>query len=89
MSCTLCFSANEVEFSTEMMIHFKGRKHLVNPGVLAFPKMLVCLDCGSTRLAITAETLELLRDGNSPLTTAEHNPCRLYKKASQFKQTTY
>ena|SRR5678809_773482 len=41
MSCTLCFSPHEVEFSTEMMIHFKGRKHLVNPGVLAFPKMVL------------------------------------------------
>lgn len=71
MSCTLCFSANEVKFNTEIMIHFKGCKHLANPGVLAFPKMLVCLDCGSTRLTITAETLEVLRDENQSLTTAE------------------
>jgi hypothetical protein len=66
MSCTLCFSENTLEFSTEMMIHFSGRKHLVNPGVLTFPSMQVCLDCGSTRLTIPETELALLRAGSAP-----------------------
>jgi len=82
MACRLCFSTNEVEFSTEMMIHFSGRKHLLQSGVLVFPDMLVCLDCGTTRFTISEETLELLREENTSLTTTEHNAGYLDKKAS-------
>ena len=46
MSCAVCTSVNETEFTAEMMIHFCGLKHLANPGVFVFPKVLVCLDCG-------------------------------------------
>ena len=81
MRCTLCSSANEVQFSSEIMIHFKGRKHLVNPGVLAFPQMLVCLDCGSTRFTIPEDTLELLKD-RKPLMTTEHKSRSSYREAS-------
>ena len=79
MSCRLCSSANEAEFSTEMMIHFSGRKHLKNPGVLTFVEMLVCLDCGSTRFTIAEADLKLLREGTAPLTSVEYNPARLRK----------
>ncbi len=79
MSCKLCSSANEAEFTAEMMIHFSGRKHLENPGVLTFSKILVCLDCGSTRFRIAEAELKLLREGNAPLTAAEHEPLRLVK----------
>jgi len=71
MSCRVCSSTNEAEFTAEMMIHFSGRKHLENPGVLAFPEMLVCLDCGSTQSTIAKAELKLLREGNAPLTAAE------------------
>src|SRR5580698_11235648 len=33
------------DFSSEIMIHFAG-KHVDNPGVLVFPSIAVCLDCG-------------------------------------------
>jgi hypothetical protein len=79
MSCRLCSSANETEFTAEMMIHFSGRKHLENPGVLTFSEMLVCLDCGSTRFTIAEAELKLLREGNAPLTNAEHKPLHLGK----------
>ena len=79
MSCVLCSSTNEVEFTAEMMIHFSGVKHLENPGVLTFSKMLVCLDCGSSRLTIAEDELKLVREGNSPLTAAEHEPLHLLK----------
>jgi hypothetical protein len=79
MSCSLCSSTNESEFTAEMMIHFGGLKHLENPGVLIYPEMLVCLDCGSTRFRIAETDLSLLKQGNAPLTTAEHTPLRLLK----------
>ena len=46
MSCAACHSANEAEFTTEMMIHFSGLKHLSNPGLLIFPRLSICFDCG-------------------------------------------
>lgn len=79
MRCRLCSSANEAEFTAEMMIHFSGRKHLENPGVLTFPKMLVCLDCGSTQFTIAETELNLLREGNAPFTAAEQGPLGLAK----------
>ena len=82
MACRVCLSAKEAEFSTEMMIHFSGRKHLLKPGVLIFPEMVVCLDCGATRLTIPEGTLESLRDENTSLTTAESYPGSLDKRAS-------
>ena len=79
MSCRLCSSTNQAEFTAEMMIHFSGRKHLENPGVLTFSEMLVCLDCGLTRFRIAETELSLLREGSAPLTAAEHTPLDLLK----------
>lgn len=87
MSCRLCSSMHEAEFTAEMMIHFSGRQHLENPGVLTCSEMLVCLDCGSTRFRIAETELNLLREGSATLTTAEHTPRRL--KASQTRLATY
>jgi hypothetical protein len=60
MSCGSCASANEGEFTAEMMIHFPGLKHLANPGVLVFPKVLVCLHCGSSHFIVPETELALL-----------------------------
>ena len=65
MSCVLCASVREAEFTAEMMIHFSGLKHLANPGVLVFPKLLVCLDCCSSRFTI-AERERALLAGHTP-----------------------
>ena len=46
MSCAMCCSAKVAEFIAEMMIHFSGVKHLTNPGLLLFPEVSICLDCG-------------------------------------------
>ncbi len=79
MSCRACFSTNEAEFTDEMMIHFSGRKHLANPGVLTFSTMLVCLDCGSARFSIAARELTLLKEGNASSTAAKRRPPDLLK----------
>ena len=63
MYCALCKSSNQAEFTAEMMIHFSGLKHLANPGVLMFPKVLVCLDCGSTRFTTPETELRVLGNG--------------------------
>ena len=65
MSCKLCSSTNETEFAAEVMIHFSGRRHLENPGVLTFPRISVCLDCGSTRFTIPETELSLVREGHA------------------------
>jgi hypothetical protein len=60
MPCLLCGSGNEPEFSAEIMIHFSGRQNIDNPGVLAFPRVLVCLDCGHSRFILLKTELALL-----------------------------
>lgn len=79
MSCRLCSSTNEAKFTAEMMIHFSGRKHLENPGVLTVSELLVCLNCGSTQFRIAETKLKLLREGNARLTAAEQKSVGLPK----------
>jgi hypothetical protein len=63
MPCGSCESVNETELTAEMMIHFHGPIHLANPGVLVFPKVLVCLDCGFLQINLPEGELGLLRKG--------------------------
>jgi hypothetical protein len=63
MPCVLCGSGNQAEFPAEMIIHFAGLKDLHKPGVWVFPKLLVCLDCGSSRFSVPEEELALLASG--------------------------
>ena len=79
MRCRVCSSVNEVEFNAEMMIHFSGRRHLDNPGVLTFSELLVCLDCGSTRFTMSETELRLLREGTPPLASVDYSAARLRK----------
>jgi hypothetical protein len=48
MPCVFCTSTNQAEFPSEVNIHFPGLSNADNPGVFVFPKLLVCLDCGSS-----------------------------------------
>lgn len=66
MSCRSCASENQKEFAAEMNIHFPGRKGLNMPAVLAFPKLSVCLDCGSTDFKLPETELRLLAEGVGP-----------------------
>jgi len=63
MSCLTCGSANQAEFGSEILIHFCGLKNLDTPPVWVFPKLLVCLDCGSSQFAIPEKELGLLVRG--------------------------
>jgi hypothetical protein len=86
MHCELCRSSNQVEFTAEMLIHFSGLKNIDHPGVPGFPKILVCLDCGSSRFVITQAELGRLRKrpgekGPQPLQGSQNcenrTPCGL------------
>jgi hypothetical protein len=60
MSCPACASANQSEFPVEMIIHLTDLKNVNNPGVLLFPRLLVCLDCGFLRYKVPFSELPLL-----------------------------
>jgi hypothetical protein len=59
--CSSCGSSNQAEFSSEMVIHLTGGKNLDNPGVWAFPKLLICMECGFS--SFTAPLAELQQAG--------------------------
>ncbi len=61
MNCAFCAASNQMEFSAEINIHFSGFKNIDHPGVLVFPKLLVCLDCGFTQFTVAEGELGLLR----------------------------
>ena len=63
MSCARCSSLNQAEFTSEMMIHFCGPGDLANPGVLIFPIVVVCLDCGASRFNAPTRDLRSLHAG--------------------------
>jgi hypothetical protein len=46
MICARCQSSNRADFPAEMVLHFSGPANIDNPGVLMFPEVSVCLDCG-------------------------------------------
>ena len=58
MTCLSCQSVKQAELMAEMLVHFPGLKHLDKPGVLLFPKLIVCLDCGFARFTVPENELE-------------------------------
>jgi hypothetical protein len=60
MSCHSCASMNQRDFSTEIMFHFSGLENLDKPAVLSFPRVLVCLDCGSSQFTLPETELSQL-----------------------------
>ena len=72
MSCLLCGSGNASEFSAEMIIHFPSSylKNLDSPGVWAFPKLLVCLDCGFSQFMVPESELPSLARAMGPFRSA-------------------
>jgi len=64
MRCPSCASDRQAEFTAEVNIHTRGLQNLDKPGVLVFPEVVVCLDCGFSRFT-TPET-ELARVVTAP-----------------------
>jgi hypothetical protein len=62
MSCAVCISGDQVEFNAEINIHLRGRKNVDHPGILVFPKLSVCLVCGSSQFSIPENELSHLAE---------------------------
>ena len=77
MSSLLCASGNQEEFGGEILIHFRGLKNLDKPSVWVFPKLVVCLDCGSSRFMIPESELALLATGAPSSERSIHDPLAL------------
>jgi hypothetical protein len=58
-----CTSDNQSSFNSEIAIHFSGLKGLDKPIVWVFPKLIVCLECGSTEFIVPERELRVLVQG--------------------------
>jgi len=63
MGCKACTSDNQSSFNSEIVIHFPGLKGLEKPIVWVFPKLAVCLRCGSTEFIVPERELRVLVQG--------------------------
>jgi len=63
MSCPVCSSGNQAVFSAEMNVHLNGLNNLDDAGILIFPTLLVCLDCGSSSFTTPRTELSQLARG--------------------------
>ena len=61
MACFSCRSENVKAFTSEISIHFPGKENLTK-GVIAFPKLLACLDCGLTDVLLSEDELRKLQE---------------------------
>jgi hypothetical protein len=67
MTCESCGSTHVSTFVAEANIHFSFSqlKNLDKPGVLVYPTLTICLDCGSTHCTLPEQDLCLLREGRA------------------------
>lgn len=62
--CARCSSRDKKDFNAEVAIHFTGIEGLNKPIVWVFPKMQVCLNCGTTTFTVPERELCVLVDAN-------------------------
>ena len=68
MSCRVCSSSNQMECAAEMNIHFPDSLRNANEiGIFVYPRVLVCLDCGSSSFAIPTPELARLSAADKSL----------------------
>lgn len=58
MSCRSCQSSNQRTYESEINIHFPELNNLKKPPVLAFPNLVICLDCGFVETKIADSELQ-------------------------------
>jgi hypothetical protein len=63
LQCRSCSAARLVELDSEICLHFPGLKGLDVDPILGFPKLTVCLGCGSIQSYFSADELGRLREG--------------------------
>jgi hypothetical protein len=59
--CRYCQSENLKQFSAEINVHFSGMKNLEKAGVLVFPKIVACLDCGFSQFTLPESAVGSLK----------------------------
>jgi len=64
MPCSTCHSGIR-RFTAEVCIHIPGIENLDKPGVMVFPSLSVCVDCGSAEFIIDQDELQKLRSHKS------------------------
>jgi hypothetical protein len=62
MPCEACHSASQRTFTAEINIHFPGIRGIDMPTVWVFPKILVCMDCGTAQFTIPEAERKKLED---------------------------
>jgi hypothetical protein len=71
MTCKSCTSVNSLKLNAEINVHFGGWEGLKKPGVLVFPKLLICTDCGFTEFAIPKRKLAGFSGGSRKVKPTE------------------
>jgi len=64
MACRSCGSKEQRKFGAEISVHVLGVENVDKPTVWAFPRLLVCMNCGFTELTIAEDELRQL--GKNP-----------------------
>jgi hypothetical protein len=65
VKCKSCGSDKQSKFTAEIAIHSPGLKDLDQPIVWVFPKLMVCLDCGTAEFAVPEAELRVLAKGDA------------------------
>ena len=68
MPCKSCKSLNQSKFTAEIAIHFPELKNIHKPIVWIFPKIVVCLDCGTAEFVVPEAELGQLAKGEAAAT---------------------
>lgn len=62
--CERCGSGHIADFGAEVCMHLPGIENLTGPHEFVFPKLAICLECGSASgFVIPDEQLRKLREG--------------------------
>ena len=65
MPCKVCHSEHQRNLNAEIGIHFPGLEGLNKPITWVFPKLVVCLNCGSTEFVIPDKELRQLSESDA------------------------
>ena len=66
VQCRTCGSDKQAEFTAEIALHFPGPGNLDKPHLLVFPRILVCLNCGSAEFTVPESQLQILANEMMP-----------------------
>ncbi len=68
-SCKSCDSGKLFEFTTELNIHLPWERSASQPSVFAYPKAVICLDCGFLECLLSQAELQTLNEAQGQMRT--------------------